>query len=106
MTLVGGPTPSCANAWRSDVMSDDAALRDHIKKVVVQCLFLDVEPARIKDDENLMETYSVDSVNLFEIVVALEDDYGLSFEDEDFDVETFSTVASIAELVKRKQGGA
>ena len=87
-------------------MSDDAALRDHIKELVVQCLFLDVEPSTIKDDENLMEAYSVDSVNLFEIVVALEDDYGISFEDEDFDVETFSTVASIADLVKRKQGEA
>ncbi len=87
-------------------MSDDAALREHIKELVVQCLFLDVDPSTIKDDENLMEAYSVDSVNLFEIVVALEDDYGISFEDEDFDVETFSTVASIAELVKRKQGEA
>jgi len=87
-------------------MSDDAALRDHIRELVVQCLFLDVEPATIRADENLMEAYNVDSVNLFEIVVALEDDYGISFGDEDFDVETFSTVASIAELVKRKQGGA
>jgi acyl carrier protein len=84
-------------------MSDDAALTGHIKELVVQCLFLDVDPSTIKDNENLMEAYNVDSVNLFEIVVALEDDYGISFADEDFDVETFSTVASIAELVKRKQ---
>jgi len=84
-------------------MSDAAELTERIKELVVQCLFLDVEPPSIGNDENLMEVYSVDSVNLFEIVVALEDDYGISFEDEDFDVETFSTVASIAELVKRKQ---
>ncbi len=84
-------------------MSEVAELTQRIKELVVECLFLDVEPASIGDDENLMEAYSVDSVNLFEIVVALEDDYGISFEDEDFDVETFSTVASIAGLVKRKQ---
>jgi len=84
-------------------MSEVAELTQRIKELVVECLFLDVEPASIGDDENLMEVYSVDSVNLFEIVVALEDDYGISFEDEDFDVETFSTVASIAGLVKRKQ---
>ncbi len=84
-------------------MSDAGELTQHIKELVVECLFLDVDPSSIKDDENLMEAYSVDSVNLFEIVVALEDDYGISFEDEDFDVETFSTVGSVAELVKRKQ---
>lgn len=84
-------------------MSEVADLSQRIKELVVECLFLDVEPASIGDDENLMEAYSVDSVNLFEIVVALEDDYGISFEDEDFDVETFSTVASIGKLVKRKQ---
>lgn len=87
-------------------MSDDAALKARIKELVVECLFLDVEPGSIGDGDNLMEVHNVDSVNLFEIVVALEDDYGISFEDEDFDVETFSTVGSIAELVKRKQAEA
>jgi len=83
----------------------DAALRERVKELVVQCLFLEVEPSAIKDEDNLMEVHGVDSVNLFEIVVALEEDYGISFADEDFDVETFSTVASIADLVERKRQG-
>jgi acyl carrier protein len=83
----------------------DAALRERVKELVVECLFLDVEPSSINDTDNLMEVHGVDSVNLFEIVVALEEDYGISFEDEDFDVETFSTVASIADLVERKKAG-
>ncbi len=87
-------------------MSDDVALKSRIKELVVECLFLDVEPEAIEDAANLMEVHSVDSVNLFEIVVALEDDYNISFEDEDFDVETFSTVGSIADLVERKQAEA
>ena len=82
------------------------ALKQRIKELVVQCLFLEVEPAAMGDGENLMEAYNVDSVNLFEIVVALEEDYGISFQDEDFNVETFSTVESIAELVERKQAEA
>ena len=84
----------------------DAALTGRIKELVVECLFLDIEPASINDGDNLMEVHNVDSVNLFEIVVALEEDYSISFEDDDFDVETFSTVASIAELVERKQAEA
>jgi len=87
-------------------MSDDAALKSRIKELVVECLFLDVAPDSIGDADNLMEVHNVDSVNLFEIVVALEDDYDISFEDEDFDVETFSTVGSIADLVERKKAEA
>ncbi len=37
-------------------MADDAALRGRIKELVVQCLFLDVDPATIDDSANLMET--------------------------------------------------
>ena len=52
----------------------------------MECMFLDVEPASIGDTDNLMEVHNVDSVNLFEIVVALEDDYGISFESGNLEV--------------------
>jgi acyl carrier protein len=51
----------------------------------------------------LMEVHNVDSVNVFEIVVGLEEVYGISFEDEDFDIEAFRTVDKIAELVEARR---
>lgn len=79
-------------------------LNQQLKEMIVERLFLKVEPAAIPDDANLMETYGIDSVNLFEIVVGLEDEFGISLEEEDFSVEAFSTVNGIAELVARKRG--
>ncbi|HCU37858.1 MAG TPA: hypothetical protein DGT21_21205 [Armatimonadetes bacterium] len=99
----GADSPGCAPYWRC-AMADAAELKSQIKEMIVERLFLDVDPADITDDENLMETHDVDSVRLFEIVVGLEEVFDVSFEDADFTVETFSTVNSIAEYVTSKTG--
>jgi acyl carrier protein len=82
--------------------SDD--LKGQIRAMIVERLFLNVQPDDIADDANLLETYNIDSVSLFEIVVGLEEEFGISLEDSDFSVETFSTVDNIAEFVAGKQG--
>ena len=79
-------------------------LKAQLKQMIVERLFLKVAPAEIADEANLMEAYGIDSVNLFEIVVGLEDEFGISLAEEDFSVEAFSTVDGIAELVARKRG--
>ena len=80
-------------------------MKQQIKAMIVERLFLKVEPQEIPDGANLMETYNVDSVNIFEIVVGLEDEFGISLAEEDFSIEAFSTVEGIAELVTRKRKG-
>ncbi len=84
-------------------MSDDQQVKRQLKEMIVERLFLNVDPAQIGDDENLMESYEIDSVNLFEIVVGLEEVFEISFEDDDFTVELFATVNSLAEFVDRKR---
>lgn len=79
-------------------------LKSQIKRMIVERLFLSVDPAEIADDAPLMETYNIDSVALFEIVVGLEDEFGVAMDDADFQVATFATVNSIADFVRDKQG--
>lgn len=86
------------------VLSDDATMKRQLKQMIVERLFLKVDPEEIPDEANLMETYGVDSVNIFEIVVGLEDEFGISLAEEDFSIEAFATVEGIAELVNRKKG--
>lgn len=78
-------------------------LKPQIKQMIVERLFLSVEPDKIPDDAPLMETYGIDSVALFELVVGLEDEFGVVMEDVDFQIEAFHTVNSIAEFVESKQ---
>ena len=78
-------------------------LKSQIKKMIVERLFLNVDPAKIGDDAPLMETYGIDSVALFELVIGLEEDFGVTMEDVDFQIDTFKTVNSIAAFVEEKQ---
>ena len=86
------------------ILPDEGQLKQQLKAMIVERLFLKVDPGDIPDDVNLMETYGVDSVNIFEIVVGLEDEFGISLAEEDFSIEAFATVDGIAELVTRKRG--
>ena len=85
-------------------MAVDEALKQRIKDMIVERLFLKVEPAEIPDEVNLMEEYGIDSVNLYEIVVGVEEVFGISMEDAEFSLETFATVNNIAEYVAQRQG--
>ena len=87
-------------------MNTDAMnqLKTRLKKMIVERLFLPVAPNSIADDAPLMETYDIDSVALFELVVGLEDEFGISLEDTDFEVSAFQTVNSMADFVAKKSG--
>jgi len=78
-------------------------IEDRIKEIIVERLFLKVQPSDIADDDALMEKLGVDSVSVFEIVVGLEEVFRISFEDDEFQIEKFKDVASIAAHVREKQ---
>ena len=83
-------------------MASDAT-KAEIKNLLVERLFLRVRPEDIPDDAPLLETLGIDSVALFELVVGLEDVYGIVFEEEEFKLSLFKDVNSIAEFVEGKQ---
>lgn len=78
-------------------------LKSQIKTMIVERLFLNAAPEKIADDAPLMETFGIDSVALFELVVGLEDEFGVVMDDVDFQIDTFHTVNSIAAFVEEKQ---
>ncbi len=77
-------------------------LKPQLKEMIVEKLFLQVDPQSIGDEQSLMDEYGVDSVMLFEIVVGLEEKFNVTLEDDEFDIETFKNVQSIAEFVAKK----
>jgi acyl carrier protein len=79
-------------------------LKTRIKNMIVERLFLPIAPSTIEDNAPLMETYDIDSVALFELVVGLEDEFDIAMDEVEFQVDTFRTVNSIAAFVSEKQG--
>ena len=83
---------------------DVNVLKARLKAMIVERLFLDIEPGDIADDTPLMQTYDVDSVALFELVVGLEEEFDVAMDEVDFQIDTFQDVNSIAAFVREKQG--
>jgi len=79
-------------------------IEDAVKEMMVERLFLKISPEEISDEGDLTEELGIDSVSVFEIVVGLEEAYGVSVEDEEFTMEHFRSVRSIADFVRRKLG--
>jgi acyl carrier protein len=77
-------------------------LKLRLKKMIVERLFLPVTPGEIADDAPLMETYGIDSVALFELVVGLEDEFDISLEDTEFQISTFQSINSMADFISKK----
>ncbi len=78
---------------------DPATIEAKLKVMIVERLFLNVRPEEIKTDVSLMEAYGVDSVSLLELVVGLEEAFGIQLDDGDFDVRHFATVAALRDFV-------
>lgn len=81
---------------------NDERIEDQLKKMIVERLFLDVEPDDIDDSDSLMEKYDIDSIRLFEMVIGIEELFGIVIDEEEFDVGLFRDVGSIAGYVRGK----
>lgn len=60
-----------------------------------------VEGTEVSPTDDLKEL-GVDSVLMINLIVQLEQTYGICFDDEELDHSYFSTISTLAELVSRK----
>jgi acyl carrier protein len=81
---------------------DNETIETKIKEMIVSRLFLSVAPDELITDASLVDTYGVDSVCLLELVVGLEEAFGIIVEDGDFDLRNFISVAALRDFVKAR----
>ncbi|WP_036224906.1 acyl carrier protein [Mesoaciditoga lauensis] len=61
---------------------------------------LGVEPTSINEDSSFIDDLGADSLDVVDIVMAFEDEFGIKVEDEE--LEKFSTVKDVVEYIKGK----
>lgn len=85
-------------------MEDANALREQIKKLMVENLMLQVTAADIKDDTPLFGPggLGLDSVDALQLVVALDKNFGLKIRDPEAAKAILRDVNSIAAAVQEK----
>lgn len=77
-------------------------IEDRLKRMIASRLFLKIAPEAIENNKSLMDDYGVDSVSLLELVVGIEEEFGIVIPDEEFSIKHFATVAALAAFVGSK----
>jgi acyl carrier protein len=80
-------------------------IENGIRKILHSELFIDVPPEQIGADESLRATYGLDSLGFVELRVQCEDMFGVRISDQEFSMENFQSVRTVADLVRRLRAG-
>jgi acyl carrier protein len=85
-------------------MEDASALKERIKAMMVENLMLQVTAAEIGDDQPLFGPGSLglDSVDALQLVVALDQNFGLKIADPAAAKEILQSVNTIVDAVQKK----
>ena len=86
-------------------MDNTAAIKQDIKRLMVENLMLQISAEEIKDDQPLFGPGSVglDSVDALQLVVALDKTYGLKIADPEAARQILQSVTTMAAAVAKHQ---
>lgn len=77
--------------------------REAVRNYIIEnFLFGDAEPLR-GDDISLLDEGIMDSVGVMELVAFLEQDFGLTVDDEELVPENLDSVSNLVAFIARKQ---
>lgn len=80
----------------------DERIEDRLKGMIVDRLMLKAKPEELGDEDDLIKKWNVESVQLMEIVIGLEEVFGIQLGDDEFSIKKFRTVKNIGEVVREK----
>jgi len=81
-----------------------AELAPRVKDLIVRRLKLEMDPAAIVDDAPLFgEGLGLDSIDALELVLGLEQEFGIKVEDEEVGVKAFASVNALCDFIEQKK---
>lgn len=84
---------------------DTASLNGDLKRLIVETLRMEeISPEDIADDEPLFgdEGLGLDSVDALELVVHIEEKYGIQIEDEEVGRKVFASINALGDFIQEK----
>ncbi len=82
----------------------DELIEELKSKIISTLSLLDVRPGDIKEDEPLVGGgIGIDSIDILELVLMLEKDYGVKIETREVGVKAFASVRALAGFVRENR---
>jgi acyl carrier protein len=80
-------------------------VKERIAAYIAQDILGEDAPADLRSDTPLLSSGLLDSLAVEQLLLFLEDELGVSFEEADYSAENFETIDAIDRLVRRKAPG-
>lgn len=71
-----------------------------VENKIIEIIKAELNVDEFELDENLVETYEIDSIGLLDFFMTIEEEFDIEFEDEE--LEKLKTANDIIELVEKK----
>ena len=79
-------------------------LAPRVKDLIVRRLKLEIDPVSIQDDAPLFgEGLGLDSIDALELVLGLEQEFGIKVQDEEVGVKAFASVTALCDFIEQKR---
>jgi len=84
--------------------TNPAELKERIKRLIVDRLKLEIDPATIDSAQPLFgEGLGLDSIDALELVLGIEQEFGVKIEDQEVGSQALSSVETLADFVLAKK---
>lgn len=78
-------------------------MREKIREFIFKNFLFEAADSNLKDDDSFLEQGIIDSTGMLELVVFLEESFGVKVEDEELVPENLDSVNSLADFITRKK---
>jgi acyl carrier protein len=87
----------------NDTSSGSRDTMDRIRRVFVESLHLNLRPEDFSYEDKLDESVALDSVAAIEFIIALEQEFGITFEPEILSIEVVRSIQELADYIDARQ---
>ena len=85
-------------------MSDLATTTQRVKEIIAEVSQLGITAAEVGDEPNVVTRLGLQSTQILEIMVELENEFNVEFEDTEITEELWSSVGTLTAGILSKQG--
>jgi acyl carrier protein len=79
-------------------------IRDAVREYILKNYLFTTDASALRDDVSLMQTGVIDSTGVLELIMFLQEQFGIQVADEEMLPENLDSVQAIAAFVARKSG--
>ena len=81
----------------------DTTIRNKIREYIVDNFLFGDDSSSLSDEDSFLETGIIDSTGILELITFIEEDYGISIEDDELLPENLDSLNNVEKFIKRKR---